>query len=158
MAIMVKGVVNIVDWGSSEVIRRFEIKNLYSPMMRAGIDQDKTWTNYRHDRREGRVKFTVGKFWRKDAAEEKPTDKYLTILGGKLFNYEICYGGWFKDSVLYGEGEEIAGESKLGGMLEALEKMDYPSNNPKERILNSSQNELTTQSGGEEKEFEMREL
>ena len=156
LAMIIKGVVNIVDWRTSEVIRRFEIKDLYSPMLRGGIDQDKTWANYWHDRREGKVKFVVGKFSRKDAAEEKPTDKYLTILGTKLFNSEICYGGWFKDSVLYGEGEEIAGESKLGGVLEAL--MDYPSNNSKERMLNSSQNELATQSGEEEKEFEMGEL
>ena len=103
LAMIIIGVVNVVDWRTSEIVRKFEIKDLYSPIMRAGIRHEKIFTKFWYDRRERKLKFLVGKFSRRNREQEKKSDRYLTDLDEKLFDVEFYYGGWFKDSALFGE-------------------------------------------------------
>ena len=100
---ILRGVVYLVDWRSSEVKRTLEIKDLYSPMHRIGIGHEKIYTLYWHDRRAGKVKFSVGTFVRRDPSKSKRTDCYLTSLEGRGFILESLYGGWFEDSMLFEE-------------------------------------------------------
>ena len=136
LAMVLRGVIYLVDWKASEVKRAFKIEDLYSPLLRKGIRHDKIYTDFYYDRRRGRLQFIVGTLKKVKKHYAEVESRFVT--DKKCINLKPTYhyAGWVEDSILY---EKKSGDHKECNYKEL--KTDDESNSEKEEQKESGSSE-----------------
>ena len=93
LAMIMDAKVFLIDWRQATITTSFEIADLYSPLVKNGIEKEKLFASYWYKKSGGVVRFSVGIFQGGVHYGKKDINRYITNLD--LVDVHYYYSGWF---------------------------------------------------------------
>ena len=138
LAMIMQAKIYLVDWKQDKVKKCIEIVDLYTPLLKKGVEEQSIFASYWYDRARRLVKFSVGTITGGCWYGREDINRYITDVGLTYVSY--YYSGWFLDSVFYDDTSDckllFSERGRSGGSPALRFPLKYDDDEPQALELN----------------------